>query len=103
MLGAIIGILLSALVVGALARFAVPGPDPLPIWKTILLGFAGSLVGGFVAGVLGYVDNDELVDAGEATATFLFSLGGAVVLLISYRRLVQGRGITGPDAQNPPR
>jgi hypothetical protein len=24
------------------------------------------------------------------------------VLLIAYRRFVQGRGITGPDAQNPP-
>jgi uncharacterized membrane protein YeaQ/YmgE (transglycosylase-associated protein family) len=101
-LGALLGILVSALIIGAIARFAVPGPDPLPIWQTILLGFAGSLVGGLVAGLLGYVDNDDLVDPSEATATFLFSLGGAVALLIAYRRFVQGRGITGPDAQNPP-
>ena len=98
MLGAIIGIVLSGLLVGALARFAVPGPDPLPIWKTILLGILGSLVGGLVAALLGLVDNDELVDGGEATATFLCSLGGAVGLLILYRRVVQKRGITGPDA-----
>ena len=102
MLGALIGILVSALIVGALARFAVPGPDPLPIWQTILLGFAGSLLGGLVAGLLGLVDNDDLVDPGEAMATFVCSLLGAVVLLIAYRRFVQGRGITGPDAQNPP-
>jgi uncharacterized membrane protein YeaQ/YmgE (transglycosylase-associated protein family) len=101
-LGAILGILISALIVGALARFAVPGPDPLPIWQTILLGFTGSLLGGLLAGLLGLVDNDNLVDFGEAVATFFCSLGGAVVLLIAYRRFVQGRGITGPEAQQPP-
>ncbi len=102
MLGAIIGIVLSGLLVGALARFAVPGPDPLPIWKTILLGILGSVVGGVLATLLGFVDNDELIDAGEATASFLFSLAGAIVLLIVYRRFAQGRGITGPDARKPP-
>jgi uncharacterized membrane protein YeaQ/YmgE (transglycosylase-associated protein family) len=101
-LGALLGIAISALIVGALARFAVPGPDPLPIWQTILLGLTGSLLGGLLAGLLGFVDNDDLVDAGEAMASFLFSLGGAVVILIAYRRFVQGRGITGPDAQRPP-
>jgi len=102
MLGALIGIVLSGLLVGALARFAVPGPDPLPIWKTILLGILGSIVGGLLATLLGFVDNDELVDGGEATATFLFSLGGAILLLIGYRRFAQDRGITGPNARKPP-
>ena len=102
MLGALIGIVISALIVGALARFAVPGPDPLPIWQTIVLGFTGSLLGGLVAALLGLVDNDDLVDAGEATATFVCSLLGAVAILIAYRRFVQGRGITGPDAGRPP-
>jgi len=94
--------ILSGLIVGGLARFAVPGPDPLPIWKTILLGIVGSILGGLLAALLGFVDNDELVDGGEAIATFLFSLGGAILLLIGYRRFVQGRGITGPDARKPP-
>ena len=102
MLGAVLGIVVSALVIGALARFAVPGPDPLPIWQTMLLGFTGSLLGGLVAGLLGLVDNDDLVDPGEAIATFLCSVAGAVLLLIAYRRFVQGRGITGPEAQRPP-
>lgn len=97
MLGALIGIVLSGLLVGALARFAVPGKDPLPIWQTVVLGIAGSILGGAVAAVLGLVDNDELVEPGEALATFLCSLAGAIVLLIVYRKYVQRRPITGPE------
>jgi uncharacterized membrane protein YeaQ/YmgE (transglycosylase-associated protein family) len=96
-LGWLIGVLLSGLILGALARFAVPGKDPLAIWQTILLGIAGSLVGGIVAALVGVVDNDELIEPGEAAASFLFSLGGAIVLLILYRKYVQKRPITGPD------
>jgi len=101
-LGALIGILISGLIVGALARLAVPGPDPLPVWKTIALGILGSVGGGILAGLLGFVDTDDLIDPGEAIASFLFSLGGAILLLIVYRRFVQGRGITGPDAHKRP-
>jgi uncharacterized membrane protein YeaQ/YmgE (transglycosylase-associated protein family) len=75
----------------------VPGKDPLRIWQTILLGIAGSLVGGVIAGLLGFIDGDDTITAGEATASFLFALGGAILLLILYRQLVQKRPITGPD------
>lgn len=101
MLGAIIGIIVSGLIVGLLARFAVPGPDPLPIWKTILLGILGSLVGGIVAGLLGLIDNDGTLTGGEAITSFLASLAGAVLLLILYRKFAQGRSVTGPDATPP--
>jgi len=77
---------LSGLIVGAMARLAVPGPDPMSIWRTIALGFVGSLLGGLAAGLLG---------VGGAGGIFLFSLIGAVGLLILYRRVFQGRGITG--------
>jgi uncharacterized membrane protein YeaQ/YmgE (transglycosylase-associated protein family) len=97
MLGAILSLLISGLVIGLLARFAVPGKDPLKIWQTILLGIAGSLVGGALAALFGLIDGDDTITAGEATASFLFSLGGAVVLLILYRQFVQKRPITGPD------
>ena len=30
-------VLLAGLVIGALGRLAVPGPDPMPIWVTVLL------------------------------------------------------------------
>lgn len=99
MLGAIIGIIASGLIVGALARFAVPGSDRMPIWKTILLGVLGSILGGVVAALLGLVDDDGTLTGGEALTSFLSSLAGAVLLLILYRKFGQGRSITGPDAQ----
>jgi uncharacterized membrane protein YeaQ/YmgE (transglycosylase-associated protein family) len=96
-LGAILTLLVSGLILGLLARFAVPGKDPLPIWQTILLGIAGSFLGGIVASVFGVLDGDDTVETGEALTSFLFALGGAIVLLILYRKLVQKRAITGPD------
>jgi uncharacterized membrane protein YeaQ/YmgE (transglycosylase-associated protein family) len=98
-LGLLLSLAVSGLVIGLLARFAVPGKDPLPIWQTILLGLAGSLVGGVAAGLLGAIDADDTIEPGEAMASFGFSLGGAIVLLILYRRFVQKRPITGPGAR----
>jgi uncharacterized membrane protein YeaQ/YmgE (transglycosylase-associated protein family) len=94
---AILSLLVSGLIIGLLARFAVPGKDPLAIWQTILLGIAGSLVGGALAALFGFIDGDEPITAGEAAASLLFSLGGAIVLLILYRRFVQKRPLTGPN------
>ena len=98
MLGAIVSLLVSGLIIGVLARFAVPGKDPLPIWQTLLLGIAGSLAGGLVAGLVGAIDADDTIEPGEALASFAFSLGGAIVLLIAYRKLVQKRPLTGPGS-----
>ena len=36
----------SGLIVGALGRLALPGPDPMSIGMTILIGLAGSFIGG---------------------------------------------------------
>ena len=98
MAGAILSLLISGLIIGLLARFAVPGKDPLRWWQTILLGIAGSVAGGVAAGLLGFIDADDTIEVGEATASLLFSLGGAIVLLILYRKLVQKRPLTGPGA-----
>jgi uncharacterized membrane protein YeaQ/YmgE (transglycosylase-associated protein family) len=43
---------LSGLIIGGLARWIMPGPDPMSIGKTILLGIAGSFIGGLIAAVL---------------------------------------------------
>jgi uncharacterized membrane protein YeaQ/YmgE (transglycosylase-associated protein family) len=87
----ILFLLLGGLIIGSLARLAVPGPDPMPIWMTIALGLAGSILGGFVARLV-------LGSAGG----FLFSVLGAVALVVAYRKY-QGRPITGPAARRPPR
>ena len=88
----VVGILLFGLVVGTLARFAVPGPDPMPIWKTILLGVAGSLLGGGV----GYRVGAEL-------GGYVGSVLAATLLLLAYRRFVERRPITGPHVRRPSR
>ncbi len=94
MIGLLIFLALWGLVAGALARFAVPGPDPMPIWGTIALGVAGTWIGGSIAWLA----------IGHAGG-FIFSVLGSVLLLIAYRRFVQHRPITGPGARRlpPPR
>jgi uncharacterized membrane protein YeaQ/YmgE (transglycosylase-associated protein family) len=52
MLTLIIFLLLCGLIVGALGRLLVPGPNPIGILRTILVGIAGSLLGGLVGHVL---------------------------------------------------
>jgi len=44
----LIGLIISGLVVGALARLALPGKDPMSIPMTIGIGIAGSFVGGLI-------------------------------------------------------
>ena len=48
MLTFLIILALSGLIVGALARLALPGPDPMSIWMTMGIGIAGSFIGGLV-------------------------------------------------------
>jgi uncharacterized membrane protein YeaQ/YmgE (transglycosylase-associated protein family) len=48
----ILGLLLSGLIVGALGRLAIPGPNPMSIAMTIAVGIGGSLLGGLVGGLL---------------------------------------------------
>lgn len=89
MLGTIILILIFGFITGSLARLAVPGPDPMPVWLTVAIGLAGSAGGGAIA----------IAIWGRGTqAVGLFSFLGAIVLVIAYRRFVQGRPLTGPDA-----
>lgn len=52
MLVFILALVLSGLVVGALGRLAIPGPNPMSIGMTILVGIGGSLLAGLVAGLL---------------------------------------------------
>ena len=55
-----IGFVIAGLVIGALARLIKPGKQDLSLWATLLLGLAGSVVGGAVAALLGTGDIWEL-------------------------------------------
>jgi uncharacterized membrane protein YeaQ/YmgE (transglycosylase-associated protein family) len=87
-IGFIVFLAIFGLVVGALARLALPGPDPMGILATIGLGLAGSLVGGVVAHIL----------IGTAGGV-VFAVLGAILLLYLYRRFVQHRPLTGPGSR----
>ena len=98
MLGAIIQVLLSGFIIGALARWAVPGPDPMSVPMTILLGILGSFLGGGIAGAIFGVQQDS----GSIFAILIGSILASTLLLIAYRRWVQHRPVTGPDAHAVP-
>jgi uncharacterized membrane protein YeaQ/YmgE (transglycosylase-associated protein family) len=68
------------LIVGLLAKFIMPGKDPGGIIITILLGIAGSFVGGFIGSLLGLG-----TVTGFNLGSLLLAIGGAVILLILYR------------------
>jgi uncharacterized membrane protein YeaQ/YmgE (transglycosylase-associated protein family) len=87
-LGYIVFLLLWGFIVGGLARLAVPGPDPMPIWMTIALGLAGSIIGGVVGQIL-------FGNPGGITLAFFCT----VLLLIAYRHYVQHRPVWGPGAR----
>jgi len=94
MVGAVIGAMIVAFVTGALARFALPGPDPMPPWLTIGIGLGGSAIGyGIVLAIFG---RDSASWAGLA------SFFAAVGLVVIYRRFVQKRPLWGKDAYRFP-
>lgn len=53
MIRAIISLVISGLIVGALGRLAIPGPNPMSIGMTILVGIGGAILGTIVGAVLG--------------------------------------------------
>jgi uncharacterized membrane protein YeaQ/YmgE (transglycosylase-associated protein family) len=97
-IGVIVSTLLAAFVIGALARWAVPGPDPMPVWMTTGFGLVGALAGtGIAAAAFGAKPDSDTV-----FAQWLISILVASGLVIAHRRFVQHRPIVGPDAKKPP-
>jgi uncharacterized membrane protein YeaQ/YmgE (transglycosylase-associated protein family) len=90
----IIGIAISGLIVGALARLLLPGRDPMTLFQTMLVGIAGSLIAGLIA----YYAFDR-----EEGAGFLASVVCSVGLVYAMRvlrRRVEGNG--GAQGAVPP-
>jgi uncharacterized membrane protein YeaQ/YmgE (transglycosylase-associated protein family) len=85
-IGYLIALCLIGLIVGALARLALPGKDPMSIWQTIAIGVGGSLLAGVVSAALF-----------NRAAGFLLSVicASGIVYLIRRSR---GGGLTDPGA-----
>jgi uncharacterized membrane protein YeaQ/YmgE (transglycosylase-associated protein family) len=84
-------LLLSGLVVGALGRLALPGPDPMSIGATILVGIGGSIIGGLVG----------LLLFGRNGGGIILSVLGAMLIVYLIRRS-RGGSFTQPGAPPGP-
>ena len=87
----ILSLIVTGLIVGALARLALPGKDPMSIGQTILIGIVGALVSGLIAQLV--FDSDG------------FSILLAVVVsagLVYLVRRSRGGTLTKPAPANGP-
>ena len=71
---------IGGLIIGALARWILPGPDPMSYPRTVLYGLGGSLAGGLVGWILGL---PAWLDLG-------LSVAGAIGLIWYFRRRQSG-------------
>ena len=70
------------LIVGALAKWIMPGNDPGGIFITILIGIAGALLGGFLSTALGLG-----AVSGFNLPSVVIAVVGSLILLFGYRRI----------------
>src|SRR5688500_17623675 len=84
---------LQGLIVGAFARLALPGRDPLSLFETMGVGLAGS----FLAGLVAYLISD-----GRAAPSFLAALVFSVGIMYLIRRR-RGGGLMRPGGDASPR
>ena len=75
----------SGLIVGGLARLALPGPDPMGLGTTIAIGLAGSFLGGLATWAI----------AGRHGAGIVVSVAVATLIVYLIRRS-RGGSITDP-------
>jgi len=75
--------ILWGLFVGAFARLLKPGRQAIGFWFTILLGIAGSVLGGLLATKVLHIADSDNFDLGS----FLIAVGTSVVLLAVWERV----------------
>ncbi len=86
MIGWLIGLLLVGLIAGAAARGLVPGKQKITVGATIMIGLAGSFVGGFLGSLFGSGSIFRLHRAG-----IIGSIVGAVIVLLVYQAMEKQR------------
>ena len=88
MFGFILYLLVIGLVAGFIARFLIPGPDPMSILGTIVLGIVGSFIGGFLGWAL---FGKDLSEGALQPSGVIGSILGAVVALLVYNATTHRR------------
>jgi uncharacterized membrane protein YeaQ/YmgE (transglycosylase-associated protein family) len=83
-IASILGYIVVGLIVGVVARFLVPGRDPMGFFGTILLGIVGAVIGGWAAGAI----------APETSGIDWIASIVAAVLLVLLWRAVSGNRTT---------
>jgi uncharacterized membrane protein YeaQ/YmgE (transglycosylase-associated protein family) len=83
----IISWIILGLIVGALAKWIMPGKDPGGIIITIVIGIVGALIGGFLSSLVGLG-----TVTGLNLGSIIIALVGALVLLWLYR-LIKGKAV----------
>lgn len=85
----IIAFIILGILAGIIAKALMPGSDPGGFIVTALIGIAGALLGGFLAGAIFDADPlDEFFDV----STWLTAIVGAVLVLWIYRLVAGDRG-----------
>ena len=88
----IIAFIILGLIAGVIAKAIMPGADPGGFIVTTLIGIAGAVIGGFLAGAIFDADPlDEFFDI----STWLTAIVGAIILLFVYRLVTGNRGGVG--------
>lgn len=76
----ILWMIIIGAVVGALARFLMPGRDPAGFFVTAILGIVGAVVATLLGRALGLYGPDQ-------AAGFVASVVGAVLVLFIYKSM----------------
>ncbi len=76
--------IIIGLIAGALAKLIMPGDDPGGIIITIIIGMVGSVLGGFLAGLVG-------LGGGGLIWSIIVAIIGAIILLAIYRAIAGRR------------
>jgi uncharacterized membrane protein YeaQ/YmgE (transglycosylase-associated protein family) len=76
--------ILFGLVVGVVAKFLMPGPNPGGLIMTTALGIVGALVGAWIGRVLGFYGPGQPVG-------FVMAVIGAIIVLFVYHLVTSRR------------
>ena len=80
----LIFLLFAGLIIGALARLVIPGPDPMSLFQTALLGIAGSFIAGLIS---------LWIFHGRAGGGIILSVVCSAILVLIVRRSRERRGV----------